>query len=204
MRALLSAFLLGLVFPVQAQTLGPEELVRKVTQEVLDAVKSDAELAAGDRRKVLALAEEKVLPHVDFEEAARLAVGRSWRQATPEQRERIVKEFRAMLVRTYAAAIDAYRGQTMEVLPVRMKPDDTDVTVRNRYLRPGAPPVAIEYQMHKTPAGWKIYDIVAEGVSLVITYRSEFDAVVKQDGIDGLIKRLTEKNAPPRGAGLGG
>jgi len=193
----LAAALLGIALPAPAQVLGPEELVRRVTQEVLDAIKSDAQLAAGDRQKMLKLAEDKVLPHVDFEEATRLAVGRSWARATPEQRKQVVAEFRAMLVRTYASAIHAYRGQTLQVLPVRMKPADTDVTVRNRYLRPGATPVTIEYQMRKTAQGWKIYDIVVEGVSLVITYRSEFDAVVKQDGIEGLIRRLAEKNTPP-------
>lgn len=196
MRALAFALVFGLAAPLAAQEPGPEELVRRVTQEVLDAIKGDAELAAGDREKALRLAEEKVLPHVDFAEAARLALGRHWGLATPEQRARIVKEFRAMLVRTYASAIDAYRGQTLTVLPVRMKPGDTDVTVRNRYLRPGAPPVMIEYQMYRTPQGWKIYDIVAEGVSLVLTYRSEFDAVVRSDGIEGLIRRLGEKNTP--------
>lgn len=196
MRALAFALVFGLAASLAAQEPGPEELVRRVTQEVLDAIKGDAELAAGDREKALRLAEEKVLPHVDFAEAARLALGRHWGLATPEQRARIVKEFRAMLVRTYASAIDAYRGQTLTVLPVRMKPGDTDVTVRNRYLRPGAPPVMIEYQMYRTPQGWKIYDIVAEGVSLVLTYRSEFDAVVRSDGIEGLIRRLGEKNTP--------
>jgi phospholipid transport system substrate-binding protein len=190
---LLSALLLA---PAVAQEVGPEELVRRVTQEVLDAIKSDSALAAGDRQKVLRLAEEKVLPHVDFEEAARLAVGRSWGQASPAQRARIATEFRGMLVRTYASAIEAYRGQTMTVLPVRMKPGDTEVTVRNRYIRQGAPPVTFEYQMHRKPQGWKIYDIVAEGVSLVLTYRSEFDAVVRRDGIEGLVRQLAEKNAP--------
>jgi phospholipid transport system substrate-binding protein len=189
--------ILGFSLLAHSQALGPEDLVKRVTQEVLDAVKGDAQLAAGDRQKMLKLAEDKVLPHIDFGEAARLALGRSWAKATPEQRKQVVAEFRAMLVRTYASAIDAYRGQTLHVLPVRMKPADSDVTVRNRYLRPGATPVMIEYQMHKTAQGWKIYDIVVEGVSLVITYRSEFDAVVKQDGIEGLIRRLTEKNTPP-------
>ena len=106
-----------------------------------------------------------------------------------------------MLVRTYSSAVSAYQGQTMKVLPARMKPDDTEVTVRNQYIRPGAKPVALDYAMRKTDAGWKIYDIVVEGVSLVITYRSEFDAVVKQGGIDGLIKRLATKNSPASGVG---
>ena len=188
-------------FLVQAQQLGPEELVRKMTEEILEAIKSDQQLAAGDRQKALKLAEEKILPHVDFEEATRLAVGRSWNQASPQQKKQLVQEFRSMLVRTYSSAVSAYQGQTMKVLPARMKPDDTEVTVRNQYIRPGAKPVALDYAMRKTDAGWKIYDIVVEGISLVLTYRSEFDVVVKQDGIDGLLKRLAQKNTPPAGVG---
>jgi phospholipid transport system substrate-binding protein len=190
---------MALALPARAQQdLGPEELVRKVTQDVLDAIRSDKQLAAGDRQKALKLAEEKVLPHIDFEEAARLAVGRAWAQATPEQRKKLVEEFRRMLVRTYSNAISAYEGQTMKVLPVRMKPGDTEITVHNRYIRAGGTPLPVDYQMHKTDQGWKIYDITVEGVSLVLTYRSEFDAVVKQSGIDGLIKRLEEKNTPAK------
>ena len=190
----LLAFLLLLAVPAFAQELGPEDLVRKVTQDILDSIKSDRQLAAGDKQKALKLAEEKILPHVDFEETTRLAVGRAWAQATPEQKAKLVEEFRRMLVRTYSAAVDAYRGQTMKVLPVRLKPGDSDVTVHNRYLRPGANPVTVDYQMRKTGQGWKIYDLVVEGVSLMLTYRSEFDVVVKQEGIDGLIKRLAQKN----------
>jgi len=193
------ACLMALALPARAQQdLGPEELVRKVTQDVLDAIRSDKQLAAGDKQKALKLAEEKVLPLIDFEEAARLAVGRAWAQATPEQRKKLVEEFRKMLVRTYSNAISAYEGQTMQVLPVRMKPGDTEVTVHNRYIRAGGTPLPVDYQMHKTDQGWKIYDITVEGVSLVLTYRSEFDAVVKQSGIDGLIKRLEEKNTPAK------
>ena len=185
--------------PARAQQdLGPEELVRKVTQDVLDAIRSDRQLAAGDKQKALRLAEEKVLPHIDFEEATRLAVGRAWARAAPEQRKKLVEEFRRMLVRTYSSAISAYEGQTMQVLPVRMKPGDTEVTVHNRYIRAGGKPLPVDYQMHKTAEGWKIYDITVEGVSLVLTYRSEFDAIVKQEGIDGLIKRLEEKNTPAK------
>ena len=176
--------------------LTPEQLVRKITDDVMAAVKQDKSLAAGDREKALALAEQKVLPHIDFREAARLAVGRSWNSARPAQQERITKEFRAMLVRIYSNAIDAYRGQTMRVFPVRMEPGATEATVRNQYLSPGRPPVPVEYAMHKTPEGWKIYDITVENVSLVLTYRAEFDQVMRQSGFDGLIKRMTEKNLP--------
>jgi len=192
------ACLMALVPARAQQDLGPEELVRKVTQDVLDAIRSDRQLAAGDRQKALKLAEEKVLPHIDFEEATRLAVGRAWARAAPEQRNKLVEEFRRMLVRTYSSAISAYEGQTMQVLPVRMKPGDTEVTVHNRYIRAGGKPLPVDYAMHKTAEGWKIYDITVEGVSLVLTYRSEFDAIVKQEGIDGLIKRLEEKNTPAK------
>ncbi len=181
--------------------LSPEQLVRKITDDVMAAVKQDKNLAAGDRDKALALAEQKVLPHIDFREAARLAVGRSWNSATPAQQERITKEFRAMLVRIYSNAIDAYRGQTMRVFPVRMEPGATEATVRNQYLSPGRPPVPVEYAMHRTPEGWKIYDITVENVSLVLTYRAEFDQVMRQSGFDGLIKRMTEKNQPVVRAG---
>ena len=201
MKILFALCFLAVPLFAQSQQMGPEELVKKMTDDVMSAIKSDKQLAAGDRQKALKLAEEKVLPHVDFEEATRLAVGRSWREASPEQRKKLVEEFRRMLVRTYSTAISAYEGQTMKVLPVRMKPEDTEVTVRNQYIRPGAKPVAIDYQMRKTDGGWKIFDIVVEGVSLVLTYRSEFDAVVKQSGIDGLIKQLASKNTPPAGVG---
>jgi phospholipid transport system substrate-binding protein len=175
MKGLLAFCFLIIPLVSYSQELGPEELVKKITQDVLDTIKSDQQLAAGDKQKALKLAEEQVLPHVDFEEATRLAVGRSWSQA--------------------------YEGQTLKVMPVRMKPGDTEVTVRNQYIRPGAKPVQLDYTMHKTDAGWKIYDIVVEGVSLVLTYRSEFDAVVKQEGIDGLIKRMAAKSSPTAGVG---
>jgi len=195
--------LLALLFPLLAlaQDSEPEALVKKITEEVLAAVKSDKDLAAGNKQKAVKLAEEKILPYVDFEEATRLAVGRGWKEATPEQRKKLVAEFRNMLVRTYSNAIGAYEGQTMKVLPSRVKPTDTDATVRNQFVRPGAKPVLIDYSMRKTASGWKIYDIVVEGVSLVLTYRSEFDAVVKQDGVDGLIKRLGQKNTPAAAVG---
>ena len=194
------AFLFGALFALvaAAQEMKPDELVKKVTDDVIAAVKSDKQLAAGDKQAALRLAEEKVMPLIDFREATRLAVGRAWRDASKEQQERLVAEFRRMLVRTYSNAITAYQGQTMKVMPVHMKPGDTDVTVRNQYIRPGGKPVQLDYQMRKAADGWKIYDIVIEGVSLVLTYRSEFDVVVKQQGIDGLIKRLAEKNTPPK------
>ncbi|HET9350152.1 MAG TPA: ABC transporter substrate-binding protein [Burkholderiales bacterium] len=195
MKIILLALSLCLAMPVSAQELGPDELVRKITADVLDAIKSDKQLQAGDRKKALALAEQKVLPHVDFAEAVKLAAGKSWNTATAEQQQKLTKEFRSMLIRIYSNAIDTYRGQTMKVLPLRMQPNATEATVRNQYIRPGQPPVPVEYAMKKTPEGWKIYDITIEGVSLVLTYRAEFEQISRTSGIDGLIKRLQEKNA---------
>lgn len=195
-------FVLALAFSAFAfaQETKPEDLVRKVTEDVLAAVKSDKALQAGDREKALALAEEKVLPHIDFAEATKLAVGKAWSTATPEQQKKLVDGFRAMLVRIYSNAIEAYRGQTMKVQPASTKPGANEVTVRNQYIRPGQPPVAVDYAMHKTPQGWKIYDITVEGMSLVLTYRAEFEQVMRQAGVEGLLKRLAEKNtaAMPR------
>ncbi len=190
------ALLCALLLPISAaaaQELSPEALVRQVTADVLDSIQNDAALQAGDRKKAIALAEQKVLPHIDFTEATRLALGSWWKTATPAQREKLSAGFRSLLVRTYANAIGAYKGQSMRVLPVRMEAGADDVTVRNQFLRPGAPPLRVDYAMYKTPAGWKIYDIVAEGVSLVLTYRAEFDQVARQSGIDGLIQRIAEK-----------
>lgn len=195
MRLLTFALALFLSVPALAQELGPDELVKKVTTDVLESVKSDKQLAAGDRKKALALAEQKILPHVDFREATQLAMGKSWHTATPAQQNQMVNEFRSMLVRIYSNAIDTYRGQTMQVMPLRMSKEATEVTVRNRYLSEGRPPVPVEYAMKKTPEGWKIYDISVEGVSLVLTYRAEFESITRASGIDGLIKRMQAKNA---------
>ncbi|HUQ73971.1 MAG TPA: ABC transporter substrate-binding protein [Burkholderiales bacterium] len=183
------------------QDIAPDQLVQKITDEILAAVKSDKQLAAGDRQKAVKLAEEKVLPYVDFEQSTRLAVGRAWSQATPEQKKKLVAEFRNMLVRTYSNAVESYQGQTLKVLPSRGKQDPEDTTVRAQFIRAGGQPLPIDFAMRKTDKGWKVYDITVEGVSLVLTYRSEFDAVVKQEGIDGLIKRLAQKNVP---AAVGG
>jgi phospholipid transport system substrate-binding protein len=201
LKRIIGFVILGFTQTAGAQQLAPEQLVQKVTEEVLASIKSDKQLAAGDKQKALKLAEEKVLPYIDFEEATRLAVGRSWSQATPEQRKKLVSEFRNMLVRTYSNAIEGYQGQTLKVLPSRGKQSDDDTTVRTQFVRAGGKPLPIDFQMRKVGNGWKIYDIAVEGVSLVLTYRSEFDNVVRQQGVDGLIKALASKNAPAAAVG---
>ncbi len=195
--ALAFALILPLAAPLganaQSNDGSPEGLVRQVTTDVLDAIKSDAGLQAGDKQKALALAEKKVLPHLDFNEMTRLAAGRSWNTAPPEQRERLVAAFRAMLVRTYANAIDVYRGQTMMVEPARVPTSATEATVRNRYVSPGRRPTPVEYTMRKGAEGWKIYDIVVDGISLVLTYRSQFEETARNSGMEGLITQLQDK-----------
>lgn len=189
-------FLLSLVLSVPlagAAELGPDALVRQITDDVMNAILKDKALQAGDKQKALALAEQKILPHIDFRAMTQLALGRNWSKASPAQREQVVSGFRNMLIRTYSNAIGTYQGQKMEVKPTRMDPGDTDVTVRNSYLSPGRPAVQVDYRMEKTPDGWKIYDIVFDGVSLVATYRSEFAQQVRQGGIEGLIARLDQK-----------
>ena len=185
----------------QAQTaqlrpdMAPDELVKTVTLEVLDIIIKDKEIQAGDRRKVVALVEEKVLPHFNFTRMTALAVGANWRSATPEQRKRLIEEFRTLLVRTYASSLTAYRDQRFDFRPLRAKPTDTDVTVVVRILQSGAQPVQLEYDMEKTAAGWKAWDVRVAGISLVINYRTEFANLVRQSGIDGLIKTIAAKNS---------
>ena len=196
-------FVLSLSFPlaVWAQMQSPEAMVRQITADVLAAIQKDDALKAGDRQKALALAEEKVLPHLDFAEMTRLAAGRAWNAANPEQRTRMVAAFRAMLVRTYASAINVYRGQTMQVEAARVQAEASEATVRNRYFSPGKQATPVDYAMRKNADGWQIYDIVVDGVSLVLTYRAQFDEAVRNTGIEGLIKQLQEKTRPVARAG---
>ena len=177
------------------QDLAPDQLVQKITDDVIAAVKSDKQLAAGDRQKAVKLAEEKVLPYIDFEHSTRLAVGRAWAQASPEQKKKLVSEFRNMLVRTYSNAVEAYTGQTLKVLPSRGKQDPEETVVRAQFIRAGGQPLPIDFAMRKTDQGWKVFDITVEGVSLVLTYRAEFENITRISGVDGLLKRLAEKNA---------
>jgi phospholipid transport system substrate-binding protein len=177
-----------------AQDLTPDGLVKTVTQDVIAVIKQDKEIQAGDRKKTIALVEEKVLPHFNFTRMTALAMGPNWRKATPEQQQALVNEFRTLLVRTYSTALSAYRNQVIEVKPLRAKPDDADVMVRSEVKQSGTEPVTLDYSMEKTPNGWKVYDVAVGGVSLVTTYRDAFANEVRNVGVDGLIKALAEKN----------
>jgi phospholipid transport system substrate-binding protein len=183
-----------------AQELAPDALIKAIAEDVIASIKQDAELTR-DPAKVATLVEAKVLPHFDFAHTTRIAMGVNWRRATPEQRERLTLEFRTLLVRTYSTALSSYRDQAIEVKPVRARPDDTQVTVRSEIRQPGAEAMAIDYDMEKTPDGWKVFDIRIGGASLAATYRETFSEVVRNHGVDGLIELLSNKNrqgAPAR------
>lgn len=188
----------GSASPARGQDAGPEELVQSITEDVMAAVRADKELAAGDKEKALRLAEEKILPHVDFEEATRLALSRAWPQANAEQKRKLVAEFRTVLLRTYTNAMSTYTASQAKFLPSRSKAQGAEATVRYQFSRDGGRPMQVAYEMRRTGAGWKIYDISVEGISLVLTYRTEFDGIIKQEGIEGLIRRLTQRNAPTK------
>jgi phospholipid transport system substrate-binding protein len=172
--------------------LAPDALVKNVTLEVVDIIQKD--IKDGDRKKLIALIETKVLPHFNFQAMTASAVGRNWDKATPEQKTRLNEEFRTMLVRTYSSAIAAYSNQKFDFRPLRAKPTDTDVTVNVRVLQSGTQPVTIDYDMEKRPSGWKVWDVRVAGISLVANYRTEFDTLVRDSGIDGLLKALQAKN----------
>src|SRR5689334_8571113 len=182
----------------------PDALVKRIADEVIAIIKSDKDLQAGNSAKVVQLAEVKVLPHFDFTRMTRLAVGRNWQQATPEQREALTKEFRTLLVRTYSTSLSQYRDQKIEVKPLQAAPNDTDVVVRTAVIQEGGPPIPIDYRMAKEKDGWKVYDVVIDGASLVTTYRGSFNDQIAKGGIDGLIKTLAERNKSPQPAAAKG
>lgn len=186
----LAAWLPALV-AVSAE-LAPDELVRTTSREVIEILKTDKEARSGKR--LLDLVDAKVLPHFDFTRMTRLAVGKNWRNATPEQQQSLVREFRTLLVRTYSSALATYKDQVIDVRPVKLNAGDTEVTVRTQVQQSGGQPVQIDYAMEKKTDGWKVFDVTVAGVSLVTNYRSTFDRQIAEGGIDGLIKSLADKN----------
>ena len=190
----LLVFLCFSPMPLGAWAQSPDALARSVTDEVLGAIRADKDLQSGNSKKLLDLVETKVLPHFNFQGMTQLAMGRNWRSATPEQQKQLVNEFRILLVRTYTTAFTSYKNQTVEYKPVRMRPDDTEVTVQSLIKQPSGPPVGVDYTMEKAGGVWKVYNIKVEGVSLVENYRNTFNTEIQKTGVDGLIKALAEKN----------
>lgn len=172
----------------------PDVLVKSVTNDVLGIVRQDKAIQAGDTNRALGLVEERVLPHFNFQRMTMLAVGRDWRTASAAQQGRLVEAFKTLLVRTYSNALTQYRDQVIDFKPVRMSAADTTVQVRTEVRQPGAQAIDIDYTLEKTDAGWKVFDVVVAGVSLVTNYRSSFGAEIRSGGIDGLIRSLESKN----------
>ena len=194
MRAAVAIVLLMLAVPALAQE-APDALVKRVSQEALQIIKTDPKVQAGDQTRIRDLIETKLTPHFDIDRMTALAAGRAYRSATPEQKKRLGEEFKTLLIRTYSSALNQYRDQTIEYKPLRIDAGATDTIVRTEVVRPGQPPVQIDYSMGKTPEGWKAYDVIVGGVSLVTNYRDEFTQQVQAGGVDGLIKSLAAKNA---------
>jgi phospholipid transport system substrate-binding protein len=183
-----------LAAPAPAQQDAPDVLVKTVTNDVLAIVREDKDIQSGSTKRAIELVEQKVLPHFNFTRMTQLAVGRDWRQATPEQQTQLVAQFKTLLVRTYSNALTGYRNQVISFKPARYQPTDTDVIVRTEVKQPGAQPVSSDYNLRKETDGWKVYDVVVANVSLVTNYRDSFAAEVRNGGIDGLIKSLQNRN----------
>ena len=177
-----------------AQDLAPDALLRAVTIEVIDQVKQDQDRRAANPANIAALVESRIVPLFDFVRMTRLAMARNWRLATPEQQASLTAEFKTLLVRTYSTALAQYRGETVEFKQLRAAPLDTEVTVRSEVKQPGNERMTLNYEMEKTPAGWKIYDVNVAGVRLVTTYREVFAEKVRAGGVNGLIKFLADGN----------
>jgi phospholipid transport system substrate-binding protein len=178
----------------QADQTPPDVLVKNTTLEVTGILKNDKADFANNKPKLYALIDTKVLPHFDFTQMTQLAIGRYWRQATPAQQQQLVTQFRTLLVRTYAGALAAFNKQTIEFKPFNMVAGSTDVTVKTQVKQPGAQPIPIDYSLEQTAAGWKVYDVSIDGVSLVTNYRSSFGSEIRKDGVAGLLRTLTNRN----------
>ena len=196
MKRLLSVLLAALCWAgvAQAEILAPDVLIRNTVHEVIEVVRTDEDIKAGDLQKTLALVDEKVLPHFDFKRMSRLAVGKYWRRASEEQKQALTTEFRNMLVRTYTKVFSVYRDQTIDVEPLKATSDEDEVTVKTTITKPGTSSIPVNYEMKLGENGWKVFDIYIEGVSMVMSYRSTFGSQIQESGIDGLIKALAEKN----------
>ena len=174
--------------------LAPDELVRKTADDVINELKKDKDIKVGDRAKIYKLAEEKILPNFDFKRICRLVLGKNWRSMSVDQRNMFQEEFRVLLLRTYAIALSKFRDQSIEFKPLRMKSSDKVVLVKTEITQSGGQPIDVNYALSNSTGKWLVFDIVIEGVSLVTNYRSQFASQVKKNGIEGLLKKLSEKN----------
>lgn len=189
---MLSALLLA---PVSwAAETRPDTLVKETAQEVLTIIKQDKEIQSGNKAKILNLVKSKILPHFNFTRMTRLAMGKNWRKASPQQKKELEKEFRTLLVRTYYKALAVYSDHTIKVSPLKNMAGKTDTTVKTEIIQSHGQPVSIDYSMEKINSAWKVYDITVAGISLVINYRGSFNSKIRSGGVEGLLKALNKKN----------
>ena len=184
------------VLTAHAADEAPEALIKRMSADVLTAIKEDAAIQAGDTSKVIALVDTRIIPNVNFQRMTASAVGPAWRQASPEQQKRLQDEFKILLVRTYSGALSQISDKTVSIKPMRAAADDTEVLVRTE-IRGKGDPIQLDYRLEKTPgqgAGWKIYNLNVLGVWLVETYRSQFAQEINAKGIDGLLATLSARN----------
>lgn len=189
----LSLALLGAGPLAHAADEAPDALIKRTSNEVLDIIKSDKAIQAGDISKIISLVDSKVMPHVNFTRMTASTVGRNWRQATPDQQKRLQEEFKILLVRTYSGALSQVKDQTVNVKALRAAPADTEVVVRTEVIG-RSEPIQLDYRMEKTPTGWKIYDLNVLGIWMVETYRTQFAQEISTKGVDGLIAALAQRN----------
>ncbi len=203
-RILFTVLSFGLLSaPAFADDMAPDVLVKKVTDEVLAVVRTDKDLQNGNTKKAIDLVETKVLPHFNFSRMTALALGREWSKASAEQKTRLTNEFRILLVRTYSNALTAYKDQTVEYKPFKMQAGETDVTVRTLVHQTNGKHIGLDYALDKQADGWKVYDVVVAGVSLVTNYRESFSQEIRANGVDGLISTLAAKNKGSEAAAAG-
>lgn len=177
-----------------AETVAPDVLVKNTATEVLEILKKDKDVQSGDMKTLVALTEDKIVPHFNFERMSQLVLGRNWPKSSKEQQEKFVSEFRNLLVRTYSSALAKYRNQAMDYKPLRAQPGDAKVVVKTLILQSGSQPVKVDYSLEKYGDEWKVTDVTIDDVSIVTSYRSQFDDTVKNDGMDNLIQKLADKN----------
>ena len=193
-------FAVLLASPALAQD-APDVLVKRVTEEVLEIVRKDRDIQNGSTQKAVELVDQKVLPHFDFRHMTALAVGKDWKKASPAQQQQLTAEFKTLLVRTYSNALTSYKNQKIVYKPFRMNAGDSEALVRTEVIQPGSKPVPIDYNLEKADAGWKVFDVVVAGISLVTNYRDQFAQEVRNGGIDGLIAAIAGKNKSLAGGG---
>ena len=194
--SLVTVLALGMAVPVRAADEAPDGLVQRLSNEVLESLRADKSIKAGDIDKIIVLVDKTIMPNVNFRRMTAAAVGPGWRQASPEQQKRLQDEFKILLVRTYAGALAQVNDQSIQVKPLRAAPEDKDVLVRTEIVGRGDP-IQLDYRLEKTPgdgAGWKIYNLNVLGVWLVETYRTQFAQEISAKGIDGLIASLAQRN----------